>query len=509
MTWRLLFVLLLGAAIPATNWAASNDDGAKVVHVFNRLGYGPAPGDVERVRALGIDAYIHGQLHPEHLALPATLERELATLETLQLDPVQLFKEYHPRLEKRGAKADPDALKAARERARVIMQQAAQARILRAIESPRQLEEVMVDFWFNHFNVFAAKGLDHLWTGAYEQQAIRPHVFGRFRDLLGATARHPAMLFYLDNWQNTAPKSAGARGKLQGLNENYARELMELHTLGVDGGYTQDDVVVLARIFTGWGLGQPRAGNGGKGGFYFDAKRHDAGDKVFLGQPIEGGGQAEGEQALDILARHPATARHLSFKLAQYFVADDPPRTLVDKLSRRFNDTDGDIRAVLEALFRSSEFWDPKYYTAKFKTPYQYLISAVRAAGVEVRNIRPLYGALMLQGMPLYGCVTPNGYKNTQEAWLNPEALTRRIDFATLLAVGRLPLDRPMSGEPMPGSKRNKAPDKNDRATPLDWQALARTLDDRLSPETRAIVDGAHERLRAALILGSPDFMRR
>jgi uncharacterized protein (DUF1800 family) len=362
----------------------------------------------------------------------------------------------------------------------------------------------MVDFWFNHFNVYAQKGLDHLWTGAYEQEAIRPFALGRFRDLLGATARHPAMLFYLDNWQNSAP-GTGRGGKRRGLNENYARELMELHTLGVDGGYTQNDVIALARIFTGWGLGGPRVG-AGRGGFYFDPKRHDNGEKIFLGQTIAGRGMSEGEQALDILARSPASARHISYKLAQYFVADDPPPALVERLARRFTDTDGDIRAVLTTLFQSTEFHDPRNRGNKFKTPYQYAVSAARAAGEPVVNARPLAGWLTQQGMPLYGCLTPNGYKNTQDAWLNPDAMTRRINLATALASGRVPLGTAMIAAPFATKVGER--DSSDVA-PLDWTALAHTMGERFSSPTRGAIDVAPERLRAALILGSPDFMRR
>ncbi len=503
----ILFALGLGVAGTVAARAADVDETGKAIHVLDRLAYGPAPGDIERVRKIGARAYIDAQLHPERMALPENLRAELAALDTLRLDPVELFKEYGPPQARRGAKPDPQAIKAARERARVILQQAAQARLLRAIESPRQLEEVMVDFWFNHFNVFSAKGLDHLWTGAYEEQAIRPYALGRFRDLLGATAHHPAMLFYLDNWQNTAPQSRGARGKLQGLNENYARELMELHTLGVDGGYTQNDVIALARIFTGWGLGGPRR-RGSKGGFYFDAKRHDNDDKIFLGQTIRASGPAEGKRALDLLARHPATARHIGFKLAQYFVADNPPPALVERLARRFTETDGDIRAVLASLFESAEFWDLRYQGNKFKTPYHYAVSSVRAAGAKVNNIRPLAGWLLHQGMPLYGCLTPNGYKDTEEAWLNPDAMTRRINLATALASGRLPLAQSADFNVARADTAMAAVTPAD-APPLDWKAVAHTLGGRFSPQTRAAIDAAPERLRAALILGSPEFMRR
>jgi len=500
LSWVLMTNSGMAAAIP---------DELKTLHVLNRLAYGPSPGDVQKIRALGVNQYIEEQLTPDSIPLPEHLSRELDELETLRMDPVRLFKEYGPPL-KRDRQVDPEAAREARERARIIMEQAVQARLWRAIESPRQLQEVMTDFWYNHFNVFAAKGLDHLWAGAYEEQAIRPYALGRFRELLGATAKHPAMLFYLDNWQNTASNSIGARGKLQGLNENYARELMELHTLGVDGGYTQDDVIALARILTGWGLGRPRGRDINKGGFFFDPKRHDFSTKVFLGQTIRGSGIAEGEEALDILARHSATARHISFELAQYFVADDPPPALVKRLSQRFLDTDGDIRAVLDTLFHSPEFWDQKYYGNKLKTPYQYLVSAVRATDIKVVNVRPLYGMLMQLGMPLYGCLTPDGYKNTRDAWLNPDAMTRRISFATALASGRLPLGQPNKES---GFMRKKTNDREREMTPagepVNDVELVRTLNNRFSTQTQTAINAAPKPLHAALILGSPEFMQR
>ncbi|MHB8697963.1 MAG: DUF1800 domain-containing protein [Sulfuricaulis sp.] len=484
--------------------AAGIPDEIKALHVLDRLAYGPSPGDLQKIRAMGVDKYIAQQLDPGTIRLPEDLRRRLDGLDTLRMDPLQLFREYGP-ARKPDRHADPQAAKAARQRARVILEQAVQARLWRAVESPRQLQEVMVDFWFNHFNVYAAKGLDHLWVGAFEEQAIRPYALGRFGDLLNATARHPAMLFYLDNWQNTAPGSPGAHGKFDGLNENYARELMELHTLGVDGGYTQNDVIALARILTGWGLGRPRQHAASQDGFFFDPRRHDFGDKVFLGLTIHGSGIAEGEQALDMLARNPATAHHISYELAQYFVADDPPPVLVNRLSQRYLATDGDIRAVLDTLFHSPEFWDQRYFSNKFKTPYQYVVSAARATGVTVNNVRPLYGMLMQQGMPLYGCLTPDGYKNTREAWLNPDAMTRRISFATALANGRLPLWQTNYEFGI----RSQAPDGNyhdDES--ISANEIAMTLGNRLSASTRSALDTSPERLRAAMILGSPDFMQ-
>jgi uncharacterized protein (DUF1800 family) len=498
--------------------------------VLNRLAFGPGPGDLERVNEIGVQRYIQEQLHPELIPVPAALQSQLDALDTLRMTPVELFMAYRPfqpGAKTAGTEAGAtEQAKAARQRARIVMEQAAQARLVRAIEDPRQLQQVMVYFWFNHFNVFVGKGLDYLWTGAFEQEAIRPYALGRFRDLLGATASHPAMLFYLDNWLNTGPGTPGARGKFEGLNENYARELMELHTLGVNGGYTQHDVIELARIFTGWGLvnrgGARRSGlwrwlrrTSGEGagtgsGFYFDPARHDFGNKIFLGHTIEGSGMGEGQQALDILARNPATANHIAYELTQYFVADDPPPALVARLSATFLNTDGDIRAVLDALFHSPEFWDRKYYANRFKTPYQFVVSAVRAVGVSPRNFRPLLGTMAQLGEPLYACQTPDGYKFTQAAWLNPDAMMRRLSFATALGNGRLPLttlppeDGPEGGAITPAAM---PPPRAPAINPPDPYELAATVGNSFTHQTAATVRESPPQLRAALILGSPEFM--
>jgi uncharacterized protein (DUF1800 family) len=546
---------------------ASKQD--RTLHVLNRLAFGPRPGDFEHVSAVGPERYVQEQLHPESIPIPADLSEAVNQLPTLHMNPIALFIEYQRpiNLARKEAKADgstdpasvKDATKDLRIKQRVVMREAVEARMMRAIEGPRQLQEVMTAFWFNHFNVFAGKGLDLIWTGAFEETAIRPHTFGKFRTLLGATAHHPAMMFYLDNWQNTAPGSAGSKGKFEGINENYARELMELHTLGVNGGYTQADVIALAHILTGWGLPKPGGGGsenrmaGGErmagmypfmrrrqnfgrfgsaaadpSGFYFDESRHDFSNKTFLGHQIEGGGIDEGEHALDILARSPATARHLSFKLAQYFVADDPPKELVERMAQRYLATDGETRAVLETMFTSAEFWDPRIYGAKFKTPYEYVISCVRATGVPIRNYRPLYGTMQLLGMPLYACQTPNGYANTQDAWLNPDAMMTRLSFATALGSGNLPLENPpfredadggteMRPEP-PAVARNGAGKVNinfnpaphgPKMTPPDPVQLAATLGDYFSPPTASAVEASPTNLRAPLILGSPEFMKR
>ena len=442
-------------ALIATQPASAEDStpDRQIVHLLNRIGFGPTREAVEHVRQIGIDRYIDEQLNPDAIAEPAALTERLAPLDTLRLDSAPLFKEYGPPPSetKEGAKPTPEEVQARIKRTDTVRQQASAARIYRAIYSQRQLEEAMVDFWFNHFNVYVYKGFVHFWVGNYEEQAIRRHALGKFRDLLLATARHPAMLFYLDNQTNTAPGSPNARGIFTGLNENYAREIMELHTLGVDGGYTQDDVITLARILTGWGFDyrNMQAGTGEASGF--DPKRHDNSDKVFLGHKIPGGGAAEGIAAIDILAKSSATAHHIAYQLAQYFVADVPPPALVDRLAARFQETDGDIKAVMKTLLTSAEFRDS--IGQKYKTPYQYVLSAVRAAGVEVHKPQPLLGTMARLGMPLYLCPTPDGYKNTEEEWLSPDATTLRINFATLLGTGAYQLEAASADDatPAPG----------------------------------------------------------
>ena len=482
------FIVALTAALAGGAEPAADRN---VIHVLNRLAFGPTLEEFRYVKTIGIERYIAEQLDPGSIPEPVELRYRLAQLDTLKLNPVQLRQLYGPVPRLRGFKPNPELEKAQRERARLVVQDAADGRILRAVLSRRQLQEVMVDFWFNHFNVFSGKGLDDVWIGNYEQQAIRPFALGRFRDLLFATTKHPAMLVYLDNTLSTAPGSPGARGRQKGLNENFAREVMELHTLGADGGYTQEDVITLARILTGWGVNPADARAYPEYAAVFEGARHDYSPKVFLGHAMKSRGKAEGEEALDILARSPATAHHISFELAQYFIADDPPPALVDRLATRFVETDGNIREVLKALFASREFWDSS--GRKYKTPYQFVVSAVRAAGEPIGNVRPLLAAMDQLGMPLYGCLTPDGYKNTEDAWLSPDATTRRIGFATALARGDLPLY---------GAKGAAG------AHPVDAAPLQALFGSTLTEATRRAVIEAPQGLRAALVLGSPDFMR-
>jgi uncharacterized protein (DUF1800 family) len=319
----------------------------------------------------------------------------------------------------------------------VVALDLAQGKLLRAIYSDRQLEELLTDFWFNHFNVYLDKGADHFLITEYERDVIRPRVLGRFRDLLEATAKSPAMLFYLDNWQSRAPGQAG-RGKRAsgGLNENYGRELMELHTLGVDGGYSQRDVTEVARCFTGWTIDQPAQG----GPFSFNPRMHDQGEKTVMGFTIPaGGGLEDGEKVLDILARHPSTAHLISKKLAVRFVADDPPPALVERMARTFLKTNGDLRAVMTTMLESKEFWSLGAYRSKLKSPLEMVASAVRAADGDVDYASGLVNQVAQMGQPLYRKQEPTGYSNSSQEWLNSAGLLARMNFAVNLADNKVP----------------------------------------------------------------------
>ena len=471
------------------------DSDSQVLHVLNRLAFGPTFDDFSYVKTVGVDRYIAEQLDPANIAEPVELRFRVAQLDTLGLGAAELRQLYGPLRPVAGVKPSLDDIKAQQQRASVVFREAEEARVLRAVLSRRQLEQVMVNFWFNHFNIFAGEGLDRIWVGNYEEGAIRPYALGRFRDLLFAVAKHPAMLVYLDNTRN----SASARGGEDRLNENFAREVMELHTLGADGGYTQGDVETLARVFTGWRVSPADSGELPGVAAVFEGAYHDYRPKVFLGRKLQAPGKQEGEEALDILASSPQTAHHIAFELAQYFVADAPPPGLVDRLAARFLATAGDIRRVLRTLFDSPEFWAGA--GQKYKTPYEFVISAVRAAGAPVNNPRPLLAWIARLGMPLYGCETPDGYKNTAEAWLSPDATMQRIAFAAAFARGAVPVAMDRDG--------GLAALAAYRPAAADPKRLEAIFGSTLTPETRTVVDAAAPKERAALILGSPNFMRR
>jgi len=306
----------------------------------------------------------------------------------------------------------------------------------------------MTDFWLNHFNVFLHKNEETpYYLVSFERDVIRPRALGRFEDLLIATAESPAMMLYLDNASSMGPDSDVAEKDRQraqkqnkpeppsGLNENYARELMELHTLGVDGGYTQHDVTEMARVFTGWTVDRPARG----GGFVFDERKHESGSKKLLGASVKDGGQKEGLEMLHRLATRPATAQFLSRKLAIRFVTDNPPQSLVNRMAKSYLASDGDIATVLRTMFHSPEFWQRDVYRVKVKTPLEYVVSAVRASNAEMGSMMPLSYALDRMGMPLYGCVPPTGYSSDSSAWVNTGALVNRMNFALNLAADKLP----------------------------------------------------------------------
>jgi uncharacterized protein (DUF1800 family) len=436
---------LLTAATPSTKLTERQ----RAEHALNRLGFGPRPGDIDRVAAMGVDKWIDQQLHPERID-DSAVETRLASFETLKKDNADLLDQYYKPIvalrkeKKEGEEVDTEEMKAARQKSQRVVGELVAQRIVRATESDRQLNEVMADFWLNHFNVFAGKGIDRFLLTSYERDTIRPHIWGKFEDLLMATAKSPAMMFYLDN----------ARSRNGAINENYAREIMELHTLGVDGGYTQKDVTELARVFTGWSIGRPQGREKGpqgrengpqgrgenEGTFMFRPFAHDRGEKTVLGVHFKaGGGIEEGEQMIHMLAHHPATAHHIALQLCQRLVADDPPKALVDRVAGVFLKSDGDLRATVKAVIDSREFWDSKVYRAKVKTPFEYVMSALRASDAKVVNPIPVARALQQIGEPLYGAQPPTGYSDKAEAWINSGAEVNRMNFAVDLASNKLP----------------------------------------------------------------------
>jgi uncharacterized protein (DUF1800 family) len=621
--------------------AAQMDQRKRAVHALNRLTFGPRPGDVQRVMAIGVDQWIDQQLHPEKID-DSALDARLAPFRTLRM-PTREIVENFPSEQMIKAVADgkqslpSDPLKRAvyqaqldryqdkenrkqqtaiagadkvteDERARrqqdrieaeqkveelldlppdqrvkavlkmspeeqrsmtsslqgdkrdeflegmnprqretlealnypqqVVANELVEGKLLHAIYSDRQLQEVMTDFWFNHFNVFMGKGADRYLLTSYERDVIRPRALGKFEDLLVATAQSPAMLFYLDNWLSVGPNSDVAngipkkanketqqrirrkgqtnksKGQRNGLNENYGRELMELHTLGVNGGYTQQDVTEVARVFTGWTLKEPRQG----GGFTFEERTHEPGNKTVLGHRIKQKGEKEGLEVLHILAHHPSTAKFICTKLAMRFVSDDPPPALVDRMAQTFLKKQGNIREVLKTMLDSPEFWAPEAYRAKVKTPLEFVVSAVRASGADVTDPMPIARQMQNMGMPLYGNQAPTGYSMKADAWVNSSALLGRMNFAMALTSGKIKGVQ-VDNEPAPirsedpqqtlvelennllAGEVSKQTHDVISARLQDAKITRRKLDDPARPPNISMIAG--------LLLGSPEFQRR
>jgi uncharacterized protein (DUF1800 family) len=616
---------------------AQMDQRKQAVHALNRLTFGPRPGDVDHVMAIGLDKWIDQQLHPDKID-DSALEARLSSLRTLRMNTREIVENFPPeqmikavadgkqslpsdplkravyqaqldryqnkeerkqdtandsttgksdkvtedeRARRQQERVDADRkveelldmtpdqrmkalLKMSPEEQRmmtsslqgdkrdeflegmnarqretiealnypqqVVANELVEGKLLRAIYSDRQLQEVMTDFWFNHFNVFLGKGADRYLLTSYERDVIRPHALGKFEDLLVATAQSPAMLFYLDNWLSVGPNSDVAigipkrankevkqrirnksqtnqsKGKRNGLNENYGRELMELHTLGVNGGYTQQDVTEVARVFTGWTLKQPKQG----GGFTFEQRTHEPSDKIVLGHRIKAKGEKEGLEVLHILAHHPSTAKFVCTKLAMRFVSDDPPQALVDRMAQTFLKKGGNISDVLTTMLDSPEFWAPDAYRAKVKTPLEFVVSALRARGAEVTNAMPIAWQLQNMGMPLYGMQPPTGYSMKADAWVNSSALLGRMNFALALTSGK------MKGVQVPADPQQTlaalertllagdvSKDTHDAisARLQDSKSSRRKRDDSAQPLNIGLIAG--------LLLGSPEFQRR
>lgn len=621
---------------------------ARIIHALNRFTFGPRPGDVDEVRAQGLDAWFERQLRPASIA-DAALETRLEEYPAMLLSPAELIVRfpsnavirqvidgkapmpqqgllrtvYEDQVARTKAKreekaptgspaapvnainanammaqeapAAPAAMETAGGQAagmadaalvtrilalapaqrvaelarmpqpeldailkglkgpqrealldgmtpamretvgdlegpeRVVVGELMAQRVTRDLTSERQLQEVMTDFWLNHFNVFLRKNeaMPYLLV-SFERDVVRPRALGNFEDLLEAVAHSPAMLLYLDQAESTGPDSMaavrmqraqwreGEKKRGVGLNENYARELMELHTLGVNGGYTQADVVQAARILTGWTVDKPQRG----GGFRFDENRHEPGTKKVMGQKFKQKGEKEGRDLLHFLATRPATARFISQKLAVRFVGDNPPQALVDRMAKTFQSTHGDIAAVLRTLYKSPEFWSEDAYRAKVKTPLEFVVSAARASNVKSDDVRPLIEALRQMGMPLYGCVPPTGYKEDAADWVSTGALVNRMNFALRLAAGRLPGIAPQR-DAGPGDQDVAAVEARLEsalvAGGVSTQTRQAVLDQfaqqsgagGAKPRTVSTAARAQQDLLAGLLLGSPEFQRR
>jgi uncharacterized protein (DUF1800 family) len=589
-----------------------------VLHALNRLGYGPRPGDVERVKQLGLTKWIELQLNPKSID-DSAVEARLNIYPTLKMSNSQLMAEY-PNLKQQAAKqnaqareetpeqkaqrqadtainamardldandtstngtmpanngtvaaASPDTLSPMKlnpptrgagrkdalsvdpnavppaisddsKRPQRVVEELAMAKMTRAVYSERQLQHVMDDSWLNHFNVFAGKGEVKWYLTSYERDVIQPHALGKFKDLVNATAKSPAMLFYLDNYLSADPKAAQrlaaqramrqmprggrrpsapanpqkSKKQERGLNENYGRELMELHTLGVDGGYTQKDVTEVARCFTGWSIEKPRE----IAVFKFDEKLHDPDVKVVLGKKIHSGGMKDGEQVIELLSKNPNTAKFISTKLARRFVSDNPPPALVARMAKTFHKSDGDIREVMRTMIYSPEFWSRQAYRAKVKTPYELVASSVRALGTDVDTPMPLVQWVARIGEPLYQCQPPTGYSDKEETWVNTGALLSRLNFSLALAGNKVRgsrsdvlavLGSETGGDAKAALERAVQVFLGGQAAPATVETLERQLE---NPQVlQASLDDAVKQadlgVVTGLVLGAPEFQRR
>lgn len=603
-----------------------------ILHTLNRLAYGPRPGDVGRVKQLGLAKWIDQQLNPNSIDDKA-VDARLEPLPTLHLSTAKLIEEYsqpkqvekqagiakkqfEPQQEQSKSEAtaaviagasqapsdsmvlpsgetaaaspvklganpdvpspmkqapanvatpaaarpsgggalsiDPNAVPRAiaddSKRPQRVVEELAMAKMTRAIYSERQLQQVMDDFWFNHFNVFAGKGQDRYYLTSYERDVLQPQVLGKFKDLVTDTAKSPAMLFYLDNFMSADPRAGqrqaqqramrqqmrGARNRFprllppqnpqapskkkqeRGLNENYGRELMELHTLGVDGGYTQKDVTEVARCFTGWTIEKPRENPQ----FKFDERIHDPDPKIVLGKQIHAGGIKDGEQVIELLVRRPSTAKFIATKLARRFVADNPPPALVSRMAETFKSSDGDIRAVIHTMIYSPEFWTRDAYRAKIKTPFEFVASTARALGTDVDTAMPLVQWVGRIGEPLYQCQPPTGYADKGETWVNTGALLNRLNFSLALAGNKVRGSRTDAASLFGTDSSTDSRQVLDRAVqiflgghaaPTTVETLQKQLDDPQVVQARLDDPVKHMDLAmvTGLVLGAPEFQRR
>ena len=532
------------AAVAATRAAVRElPADQQIIHALSRLTFGAKPGDVQRVRAIGLDKWIDQQLHPDRID-DSGIDSFVKRYPTINRDQTELLQQYNrDQQQRRQVKrattaADSAAMRREMQQMfnsrRTIVTELQSARVARAVASERQLQEVMTDFWHNHFNVFAQKGApEPYFLADYDRTVIRPNALGKFRDLLGGVAKSPAMLFYLDNARSTADSTrptlanaqrnraragAGAmrrmprrfpngrtptpeqmqrlqqqQGRRGGLNENYGRELLELHTLGVDGGYTQQDVINVARAFTGWTIKQPQQG----GGFVFRPQVHDAGEKVVLGNRLAAGrGIEDGEQVLDILARSPVTARYIATKLARRFISDVPPQAVVDRAAQTFLATDGDIREVVRSIITSPEFFSQQAFRGKVKSPFEVVVSAMRALNAKPDSTPRTALVVAYLGQPIYGHQAPNGWPETGEAWMNTGAILNRINFGMGVAAGRLP------GVDIRGLTALDTMQTATREKQVD-AVVASLLNGIASPDTRAVLVSGENPLVGKATAGS------